>query len=207
MAEACRALGIGPRTRVLDVGGTLFNWRLLDFLPRLTLVNLEPQDAVLPPGVTFLRADGCRLPFADQSFDVCFSNSVIEHLGSWENQQRFADEARRVARHYYVQTPNYWFPIEPHLVAPFIHWLPLAWQRRLIRHFTLFGLLERPSREDCEIHLTTTRLLRRAELATLFGGARIDSERMLGLHKSFIAIGAAESSAAASSGAGRASNA
>jgi hypothetical protein len=189
MARACRALGIGPETSVLDVGGTLFNWRLLDFLPRLTLVNLEPQPGPLPPGVRFVRADGCRLPFADASFDVCFSNSVIEHVGTWENQVRFAEETRRVARSYYVQTPNYWFWIEPHLVAPFIHWLPLRWQRRLIRHFTLFGLLERPSPEVCEIHLRTTRLLRRRELAALFGGGELEAEQLLGLSKSFIAHG------------------
>jgi hypothetical protein len=102
---------------------------------------------------------------------------------------RFAEETRRVARSYYVQTPNYWFWIEPHLVAPFIHWLPLRWQRRLIRHFTLFGLLERPSPEVCEIHLRTTRLLRRRELAALFGGGELEAEQLLGLSKSFIAHG------------------
>lgn len=184
-------LEITPETRVIDVGGTLFNWGLLPFRPRLTIVNPVRPPTGLPEDVHWVVGDGCRLPFSDQSFDVYFSNSVIEHLGSWENQRRFARESRRVARRFYVQTPNYWFPIEPHLVAPFIHWLPLSWQRRLIRHFTLFGLLMRPSADACESHLRNTRLLRRGEVATCFPDARIVPESTLGLAKSYIAIGSA----------------
>ena len=188
LEQALRMMKITPSSSVLDVGGTLFNWNLVGFTPRLTIVNLAPAPSDLPSRVTWVRADGRCLPFAEKSFEICFSNSVIEHIGTWEDQEKFAREVKRVAQRYYVQTPNYWFPIEPHLVAPFIHWLPPRWQRRLIRHFTLFGIMSRPTPEVCELLVAETRLLRRREMSILFEGARIEAETLLGLRKSIIAI-------------------
>jgi len=132
--------------------------------------------------------DGCALPFADKSFDVLFSNSVIEHVGTWERQQAFAREARRVGRRLWVQTPAREFFIEPHLIAPVIHWLPHSWQRRLIRNFTVRGWLERPGPRDVEEFLAEVRLLTFAEMQSLFPDCTIMRERFLGLTKSYIAV-------------------
>src|SRR5262249_51254321 len=77
---------------VVDVGGSAFNWELAPARPRLVLVNLVPprDGRGLPAGAAFVVADGTRLAFADGAFDVAFSNSVIEHLGSPERQAAFA---------------------------------------------------------------------------------------------------------------------
>lgn len=86
------------------------------------------------PGVTYRRADGLNLPFADNSFDVVHSSAVLEHVGSAANQRRFIEELFRVARRaVFITTPNRWFPVEFHTVLPLVHWLPKTWFRRLLK--------------------------------------------------------------------------
>ena len=109
MQRFVRDFAITPETRVLDIGGTAYNWTLLAERPRLTLLNMPRASEVNEQGVDWVAADGCALPFGDASFDVVFSNSVIEHLGSPERQRQFASEVARVGKKYYVQTPNRWF--------------------------------------------------------------------------------------------------
>jgi hypothetical protein len=174
---------INSETRVLDVGGGRFNWTFLSEQPQLVFCNLFP--ASTPDWVV---ADGRNLPFADNAFDVVYSNSVIEHLGSVESQRAFAREVRRVGVRYYVQTPNRWFPVEPHLLTPLIHWFPHSLQRRLLRNFTIWGLVTRPSREDCGNFLSEVRLLDKVELEELFPEAAIWHERVLGFTKSLIVV-------------------
>lgn len=163
---------VTPRTRVLDVGGTEFNWRLLPVRPRLTIANLTlPEEARRE--VAWVVADETCLPFRDGAFDIVFSNSVIEHLGSLDKQQCFAAEIRRVARRYDVQTPNRRFPVEPRLLTPFIHWVPRRLQVRLLRNLTVWGVFTRPSDEQCELFLREIRLLDELELRRLFPDAQI----------------------------------
>lgn len=175
---------------LLDVGGYPWCWPENTSLPAITLLNLE-----FPPGLAerhlrfrFVLGDACQMPFADGEFEIAFSNSVIEHVGTWERQQQFAGEIRRVGRRIWVQTPAREFFIEPHLIAPFIHWLPVRWQRRLIRNFTLRGWLTRPGPADVDAHLAEVRLLKREEMQALFPDCEILTERFLGLAKSHIAV-------------------
>ncbi len=70
-----------------------------------------------------MQADGTQLPFGDREFDIAFSNSVIEHVPP-ELQAAFAAEVSRVADRYFVQTPNRYFPIEPHYQLPLFQFLP-----------------------------------------------------------------------------------
>ena len=78
------------------------------------------------PHVTAVRADGCALPFPDDSFDIGFSNAVVEHLPDLDSQQAFVAELCRVARRVFVTTPNRLFPLDTHTLVPLAHWLPDA---------------------------------------------------------------------------------
>lgn len=117
-----------------------------------------------------------------------FSNSVIEHLGHYEDQKRFAAEIRRVGKSYWVQTLNRWFPVEPHLISPLIHYLPKRIQKRLIRWFTIWGLVTRPTNEQVSGFLSEVRLLTEREIRDLFPDAKIVVNRFLGFKKSLIAV-------------------
>lgn len=188
MQQFQQLFGLAETTRVLDVGGTLFNWLLIPSVPSLIIVNLySPKETILP-GVIWIIADGRNLPFKDKAFDIVYSNSVIEHLGDFVSQQAFAREIARVGVRYYVQTPNKWFPVEPHLLTPFIHYLPKSVQKRFLRNFTIWGLVTRPTVEQCDSFLQEVRLLDKQELKQLFPDAEILEERFLGLTKSLIAV-------------------
>jgi len=192
MAKLERLLEITSRTRILDVGGTAANWALLKVRPQVTIVNLpramEPGEAGLP----WIFADGCQLPFRDKSFDVVFSNSVIEHVGDALRHQQFAREIARVGVRYFVQTPNRWFPVEHHLLTPLIHFLPRSWQRRLVGRFTVWEWIARPRPDQREFflehYLRDIRLLDGRAMRRLFPDARLIRERFLGFTKSLIAV-------------------
>ena len=176
--------------QVLDVGGDQNNWRFLHSTPEITVVNLaRPRDwDDARPHFKFEPGNGMALKFKDASFDIVFSNSVIEHLGSLENQKLFAREVMRVGRSVFVQTPARSFIMEPHLLTPFIHKFPIRVQQQLIRNFSVWGILTRPTREEIDLFLSTTHLLSRREFADMFNDCEIVEERFLGMTKSLIAI-------------------
>jgi hypothetical protein len=176
-------------TAVLDVGGTPYNWERIDATFPITLVNIEPLESDgLDARYTLVQGSGAQLDFPDRSFDIAFSNSVIEHVGSLEEQRSFANELRRVGRQVWVQTPARSFFFEPHLLTPFIHYLPLSWQRRLVRNFTLWGWITRPSRASVDRMLGELRLLDYAAFQELFADCEIRRERFLGFTKAFVAV-------------------
>jgi len=172
LARFYSEMSICPETKVLDIGGSPFIWDLAERLgfprPKVTLVNLLPMTSERAAEFTCVAGDARCLPFRDQSFDVAFSNSVIEHLGSLEMQKLFASEVLRVSCRHFVQTPNQEFFFEPHFLTPFIHWVPLEWRRRLVRRYTVWGLLVNPSQEAADLMVREIRLLRPSELRMLF---------------------------------------
>jgi len=176
--------------RILDIGGYPRNWQDVPIEAEIVTLNLEvaPGSEHLDRRCKPVAGDATDLPYADGSFEVVFSNSVIEHVGTWERQQQFAREARRVGRKLWVQTPARIFPVEPHYLAPFIHWLPRAIRKRLIRNFTIFGWLHRPGEQQVETMLNEIRLLSKQELQLLFPDCTIVVERWLGLTKSYVAV-------------------
>ena len=191
MQRFVRECGITAATRVLDIGGTPDNWELCPVQPRLVLLNMPRAKEELTGAAQWVAGDGRSLPFGDAAFDVVFSNSVIEHVGDAASQRRFAKEVARVGRAYWVQTPNRWFPIEQHLLTPFVHWLPKRWQQAVVRRGTVWSALTRPTPDRRHFYhehfLNDVRLLSDAEVRSLFPNARIIRERFLGIAKSLIA--------------------
>jgi hypothetical protein len=179
---------------LLDVGGYPRFWtshpqpvKRIDSL-NLNEVSWSPQHAP-NHDIKTLFGDGCSLAMPDKSYDIGFSNSVIEHVGSWERQLRFASEIRRVAKALWVQTPAYGCPIEPHYMTPFVHYLPPSFQKLILRWCTLRGWIERPNADQINSMVETTRLLRKSEMRQLFPDCEIITERMLWvIPKSYIAI-------------------
>ena len=123
----------------------------------------------------------------DRAFDVVFSNSVIEHLGIFEDQQSMAAEIRRVGKRYYVQTPNRFFPIEPHFLVPFFQFLPIGLKARMLRRIDLGWYKKVPSLELARKTVQSIRLLSEKDLSKLFPEAHLYRERFCGLVKSFVA--------------------
>jgi SAM-dependent methyltransferase len=191
MARFQRLLQIDENTRILDVGGTPGNWSLLAVRPQVTILNL-PRAIEARGSLTWIFADGCQLPFRDKSFDVVFSNSVIEHLGDPLRHEHYARDIARVGIRYFVQTPNRWFPVESHLLTPLIHFLPRRWQKAMIEKFTIWEWIARPGPAErafyLEHYLRDIQLLDGRAMRRLFPDARLIRERFLGLTKSLIAV-------------------
>ena len=137
-----------PNTRVLDVGVTCdhafaesnFFEQWYPYSHNITCVGTEDASHLERnfPGLTFAKIEaGKPLPFPDQSFDLVFSNAVLEHTGDSQSQRRFLAEICRVGQAFFVTTPNRWFPVEHHTGVPLLHYLPLPIYRRLLRHTRL----------------------------------------------------------------------
>jgi Methyltransferase domain len=192
MQQFARAFSVTATTTILDVGGAPETWEMLTEKPRLTLLNTPRTREEMSRAAAWVAGDGRALPFPDGAFDIVFSNSVIEHVGDAASQQRFAREVMRVGRRYWVQTPNRRFPVEQHLLTPLIHWLPRAWQRRMVPRWTVWAWLTRPTPDRrsfyLEHYLNDVRLLDAAQVARLFPGATILRERFLGWTKSLVAM-------------------
>jgi len=176
-----------PQARILDVGGRAFPWAELMPAARITILNrARPHSVSEHCEWEFVEDDGTDLQYSDGSFDLVFSNSVIEHVGGFQAQRQFAAEMMRVGKRIYCQTPNLWFPIEPHLIAVFIHWLPFPVARKLVRFASVWGWVKKPDQEKMDDFLKSTRLLTRRGVVDLFPGCYLRRERLSGLTKSFI---------------------
>jgi hypothetical protein len=172
------ALKAHGRETVVDVGGTDKSWWFVDWEGAVIRCNLD-RDAS-SSGLRVV-ADGQLLPFKDAAFDIAFSNSVIEHLGTYAAQALFAKEFRRVAKHYFLQTPNKWFLIEPHYLFPLFQFMPLWLQRWLHTHFDI-GTFRKTD------PFGTIRLMVRRELQELFPDARLVPERLGPFVKSWYVV-------------------
>ncbi len=178
---------------VLDVGGTEEYWVRLSggstVLGRLkvTLLNIQPQVISLPNFTSVVGDARVLTQFADKQFDIVHSNSTIEHVGSFSDQKKMADEVMRVGKYYYVQTPNRYFPIEPHFVFPFFQFLPIRARVWLVQHFKLGWYPVIPEYQMAIAEIEGIRLMTRSEVKQLFHNATIYEEKFLGLVKSFVA--------------------
>lgn len=181
---------------IVDVGGEKNYWNIVpyryleEYDVRITIVNLPSSSfSDEDDRFRFVAADGCDLScFDDNSFHIAHSNSVIEHVGRWDRMVKFSKEIRRVAPRYFVQTPNYWFPIEPHWMFPFFHWLPQPIRIWLVLNFSLGHWTKATGVDAAVRQVEEANLLNKRMLAELFKDAQIYTERFLLLPKSLMAI-------------------
>ena len=182
---------------VLDVGGSGDFWVQMGYADppgaeavglRITFVNRDPARA--GSASRLVAGDARGLPFPDRAFDVVFAHSVIEHLGSRAGQEKMAAEMRRVGCHFFVQTPNRNFPVEPHFLIPCFQFLPLEWRARLLvglrveYFFVRISTLKRAREVAQEIVLLT-----KPEFQNLFPGGKLVEEKVFVLTKSFTIFG------------------
>jgi len=178
---------------ILDVGGTNAFWERRGWASseefQITTLNLfaeEKRHRNIEP----VAGDATNLAgFANKSFDVVFSNSVIEHLFTLENQRRMASEVQRVGKAYWVQTPNFWFPMEPHFHVPAWQWLPVGMRVALIRRWRCGWRGPCPDPAQAREVVSELRLMRGYELKKLFPGGTLIPEKFCGLVKSWTVAG------------------
>ncbi|MFP4044921.1 MAG: class I SAM-dependent methyltransferase [Rhodosalinus sp.] len=170
--------------RIIDLGGTPGFWDGCAIPLDITVINLpgiNPPEA--PPShhrIALVDGDACAVDFAaDMSFDIAFSNSVIEHVGDAEKRAAFAGEVRRLAPAWWVQTPSIWFPIEAHCHMPFWWFYPERTRAACIRRWHR----DIPAWADM---VAGTTIVRREELESLFPDGTIWREWKAGFVKSYV---------------------
>lgn len=175
---------------ILDVGGTDTYWRNLGYTGsdnvKITIFNLEKPD-ILTSEFNFMQGDARNMAqFKDGEFDIVFSNSMIEHLRTLDDQMMAAREIARVGKGYFIQTPNYYFPIEPHFLIPFFQFLPLMVKTSMLMHFNLGWIPRQKEKEKACDAVSRIRLLKRRELESMFPEGNMLKEKCFFLTKSFI---------------------
>lgn len=175
---------------ILDVGGTDYFWKKSQIpnIPgvRITLLNLHLEKTT-HPHISSMVGDATEMKlFEDKKFDLVFSNSVIEHLYTIENQRKMANEIQRVGRKYFVQTPNKYFPVEAHYALPFAQYLPKKLLFFLLTK-TKLSRLKRWEAQAAQQYLDEIRLLNEKEMKSLFPKSKLLKEKTLGMTKSLTA--------------------
>ncbi|MBL4828049.1 MAG: methyltransferase domain-containing protein [Spongiibacteraceae bacterium] len=186
---------------IIDIGGRENYW---DIIPdtlfsslniKVTLVN---NDDELKAGksmrvsnsvISQLKGDGRDLAhLKDNSFDLVHSNSVIEHVGEWDSMKAMAKEINRLALNHFVQTPNFWFPFEPHFLTPMFHWLPEPIRISLLMRMRLGHIQKRSTLDAATKAVQSIHLLDKKMMSALFPESSISEEKFFLLSKSILAI-------------------
>jgi hypothetical protein len=189
--------------RVVDLGGEAQTWLEAPVRPReVVLLNIpwmaRAQQKVLDEqGLTWIRAvggDACDPP-ADlrngDRFDLVFSNSVIEHVGGHQRRAEFAEAVRGLGTHHWVQTPNRYFPIEPHWLFPGFQFLPARARVEVQRRWPVGHFAELRDKQDDRDRMRDVlevELVSKAEMRWYFPDSELIPERVGPLTKSWIAV-------------------
>lgn len=185
--------GIPQPVKILDIGGTENFWEQMgiagndDF--EITILNTAEPAIAAKDNLKFLKGNAVDIGiFADKSFDVVFSNSVIEHIPCREDRWKMAKEITRVGKKYFVQTPNYYFPFEPHFLFPFFQFLPVCIKMLLLKNFDMGWFKKCADDNEALELLKNNQLLKLTELKKYFPLCKIIKEKFLFLNKSFIIV-------------------
>ncbi len=186
---------VTPEKRILDLGAQL------DSGPGLLLESAAKPENIVAcnlggdhltriaeamPRVGLTIADARRLPFGDSAFGLVFSNAVIEHVGTFEDQRAMAEEIRRVGESWFVTTPNRWYPFEFHTRMPFYSWLPAGAMQRAGRIWSYNHVRKR---YGSGIRREHTRLMTRRELKRLFPDSAVIPIRVTGMAETLVVVG------------------
>lgn len=179
--------------KILDIGGDIQYWKNIGWQhPACKIHLLNLYESKVPENETHQFSssvgNGLSLEYKKGDVDLIFSNSVIEHVGSYENQQIFAGELRRVSDKYIVQTPSIWFPLEPHSLIPLFQFLPHPIRALLIMTFNI-NYFPKAKTYKAAIKVShSTLMFTHKRFKQLFPEAEIQVERFLGIPKSYTAI-------------------
>jgi hypothetical protein len=176
---------------ILDIGGTTEFWHICGYHNRqnikITLLNLFKEETGFS-NIISIKGNACTMSqFCDKSFDIVFSNSLIEHVGCFSDQLLAAKEIARIGKGYFIQTPNYWFPLEPHFFFLGFQFLPLQFKAFFLRNFSLGYFDKTPNKSKSLEIANSVHLLSMKKLKKLFPEASFIKEHVLGLSKSLIA--------------------
>lgn len=184
MAEFIKIMNIKGGERIIDIGGLAGFWKDCNLPLNITIINLPGSGLRQKTNpihkIKYIEGDACNMSSVlDGSYEIAFSNSVIEHVGPVEKQEAFAAEVQRVADRYWIQTPSIWFPLEAHNNMPFWwlypnfmkNWFMVRWRKKL------------PAWAEM---IDGTTIIRRSELERMFPTGKIWSERFAGIVKSYI---------------------
>jgi SAM-dependent methyltransferase len=177
-------MNVEENAAILDLGGQPMIWSSVNPRLNVTILNLPGiahQHYESHHNITYVEGDACNvIGYADHSFDIVFSNSVIEHVGDDKKQIEFAKEVMRLGGSYWVQTPSKYFPIEAHCGMPF-WWL---YPEPLRQYFITRWRRKLPAWTEM---VEGTRVLGIRQLQTLFPKATVKTERLFGIPKSYVA--------------------
>lgn len=211
--------------RVIDLGGLADAWLAAPARPReLVVLNVPAWSGLAASsedrlaGSTVVRhiaGDACEPPeeLFDESYDLVYCNSVIEHVGGHQRRVQIANTINRLGEHYWVQTPYRYFPVEAHTLLPGLQLMPIALRAAAVRRWPL-GYMTRFSREWPQtdawvssrsegvggaplrelsadyavVGLQSIELLTKAEMRVYFPDAEMLTERVAGVPKSLIAV-------------------
>ena len=176
---------------VLDLGGSDYHWRDSEFQNNrdyhITIVNTEDQSTEDFNNLSYIKKDVKDLGFFEENeYDLVYSNSLIEHINNFLHQKKLAREIARIGKHYFIQTPNYYFPVEPHFLFPMFQFLPLGLKTKLIRNYDLGWFKKETDIVKANELANSVRLLKKSELKEIFPDGKIYYEKYYIFNKSFI---------------------
>ena len=184
--------------KLLDIGAEINPGRdevpqLIDIYPwknNISVVNISEEHILTIkkcyPEIETVVCDACELPWSDKSFDIVYSNAVIEHLGSFERQKKMAAEIMRVGKRWFVTTPNRWFPFEFHMRLPLVTWLP---GRSYLRIGNIISYNHLRGKYMINVRRKDLRLMSVSELKKCFPGSNIVKQRVTFMAETLIAVG------------------
>ena len=184
---------LGRSIVILDVGGRAEYWENVSVsqVETIDLLNLPGDDVYIPSDsrkeVFRHRVGDARdlSDYPDKSIDLVHSNSVIEHVGNWEDMCSMAREVTRVGKSGWIQTPAWEFPIEPHFHLPFIHWFgaPIRARSLAISPLAVYRSYDPHARRSM---VDSVNMLSRREFRLLFPNLDVHTERII-IPKSYVA--------------------